>query len=54
MLRLASSWLGHLAITDVGAWRVVMLDSTVRGSDAGHLDDTQLDLLEENLRRLPV
>ncbi|SAI66346.1 cAMP phosphodiesterase [Bordetella ansorpii] len=34
-------------ITDVGAWRVVMLDSTVRGSDAGHLDDRQLDLLDQ-------
>lgn len=33
-------------ITDVGAWRIVMLDSTVPGSDAGHLDERQLALLE--------
>lgn len=39
-------------VTDVGpAWRVVMLDSTVQGSDAGHLDAAQLELLEQALAR---
>jgi len=34
-------------ITDVGAWRLVLLDSTVQGSQTGHLDATQLDLLDQ-------
>ncbi|HEY9318235.1 MAG TPA: phosphodiesterase [Achromobacter sp.] len=36
-------------VTDVGAWRVVALDTTVPGSNAGHLPDSQLDLLEAAL-----
>ena len=36
-------------VTDVGAWRVVSLDTTVPGSNAGHLPDSQLDLLEAAL-----
>ncbi len=34
---------------DSGAWRIVLLDSTVPGSDAGHLAAAQLDYLETNL-----
>ena len=40
-------------VTDVGAWRVVALDTTVPGSNAGHLPDTQLDLLEAALADAP-
>jgi Icc protein len=36
-------------ITDVGMWRVVLLDSTVPGSNAGHLGRRQLDLLDDAL-----
>ncbi|WP_459616476.1 phosphodiesterase [Bordetella sp. 2513F-2] len=36
-------------VTDVGNWRVVMLDSTVPGADAGHLGDAQLQLLDQAL-----
>lgn len=36
-------------VTDVGAWRVVTLDTTVPGSNAGHLPDSQLDMLEAAL-----
>lgn len=34
---------------DNGAWRIVLLDSTVPGSDAGHLAVAQLDHLETQL-----
>ena len=40
-------------VTDVGAWRVVTLDTTVPGSDAGHLPASQLDLLEAALAEAP-
>jgi len=40
-------------VTDVGAWRVVALDTTVPGSNAGHLPDSQLDLLEAALAEAP-
>ena len=40
-------------VTDVGAWRVVALDTTVPGSNAGHLPDNQLDLLEAALAEAP-
>ncbi|WP_370643095.1 phosphodiesterase [Bordetella sp. LUAb4] len=33
-------------VTDVGAWRVIALNSTVAGSNAGHLDRQQLELLD--------
>lgn len=33
-------------VTDIGAWRIILLDSTVPGSDAGHIDEAQFDLLE--------
>src|SRR5690606_3874539 len=32
-------------VTDIGAWRIVLLDSTVPGSNAGHISAEQLDLL---------
>ncbi|MFC4277450.1 phosphodiesterase [Achromobacter aloeverae] len=40
--------LGHWTkpVSDVGAWRVIALDSTVAGSNAGHLDRHQLELLD--------
>ena len=40
-------------VTDVGAWRVVALDTTVPGSNAGHLPASQLDLLEAALAETP-
>ena len=33
-------------ITDIGAWRIIALDSTVPGSNGGHISDEQFDLLE--------
>lgn len=36
-------------VTDLGAWRIVMLDSTIAGADAGHLDEAQLALLDRAL-----
>ncbi|CAB3662914.1 phosphodiesterase [Achromobacter pestifer] len=40
-------------VTDVGAWRIVALDTTVPGSNAGHLPDSQLDMLEAALAEAP-
>ena len=40
-------------VSDVGAWRVVTLDTTVPGSNAGHLPDEQLDMLEAALEAAP-
>lgn len=34
-------------VIDIGNWRIVMLDSLVPGSVAGHLADGQLELLDE-------
>ncbi len=34
---------------DYNTWRIVLLDSTIRGSDAGHLARGPLDLLEAQL-----
>jgi len=36
-------------VTDIGAWRIVMLDSTVRGAAHGWLDEAQLALLDQAL-----
>ncbi len=36
-------------VADVGAWRVVLLDSSIVGAVPGHLDDGQLALLERAL-----
>jgi Icc protein len=36
-------------VTDVGAWRVVLLDSRADGSNAGHLERAQLQLLDDAL-----
>lgn len=33
-------------VTDIGAWRVISLDSTIPGSNAGHICSDQFDLLE--------
>lgn len=41
-------WQAHTQpITDLGNWRVVMLDSSLPESNAGHLAEDQLDLLEQ-------
>ena len=32
-------------VVDIGAWRIIMLDSIIVGSDAGHLAQDQLSLL---------
>lgn len=41
-------WGAHTQpITDLGAWRLVMLDSVIPGSNAGHLHGSQLDLLAQ-------
>lgn len=37
-------------VTDLGKWRLVMLNSSVPGSNAGHLDSQQLDLLDQACR----
>ncbi len=37
------------AVVDIGAWRLILLDSTIPGAVPGHLDDAQLHLLEEAL-----
>nr|WP_314479278.1 3',5'-cyclic-AMP phosphodiesterase [uncultured Pseudomonas sp.] len=37
-------------VTDIGAWRIVMLDTAVPGAAHGWLHDTQLSLLEAALR----
>lgn len=34
-------------VTDIGAWRIILLDSTVPGSNAGHISEEQFDLLEQ-------
>jgi Icc protein len=36
-------------VTDVGAWRAVLLDSHVDGSNAGHLERAQFELLDDAL-----
>ncbi len=40
-------WQDHAQpVTDVGNWRIVLLDSTIESSNAGHLADDQLALLD--------
>lgn len=34
-------------VTDIGDWRLVLLDSSIAGSSAGHIGSDQLDLLRE-------
>lgn len=41
------------AITDIGGWRVTMLDSSVSGSVPGYLEDKQLQLLVQALSEAP-
>src|SRR5690625_2690223 len=36
-----------IPVIDIGTWRVVMLDSTVAGSNAGFLAAQQLEILNE-------
>ncbi|WP_232462466.1 phosphodiesterase [Bordetella genomosp. 9] len=36
-------------VTDVGAWRVILLDSRADASNAGHLERAQFDLLDDAL-----
>lgn len=40
-------------ITDVGAWRITLLDSAVPGSVPGYLQDQQLQLLAQSLSEAP-
>ncbi len=40
-------------ITDIGAWRVVTLDTTVAGSNGGHLAQSQFDLLAHAVAQAP-
>jgi Icc protein len=40
-------------VIDVGAWRVVMLDSSIPGAVPGFLADSQLELLERALSEAP-
>jgi len=41
------------SITDVGGWRVTMLDSSVPGSVPGYLQDAQLQMLARSLSEAP-
>ena len=43
----------HLRQVVRGAWQFVLLDSTVRGSTRGHLDDEELSFLEDALASHP-
>lgn len=43
----AQKWLQP--VCDLGAWRIIMLDSSVDGSVFGHLSAAQLELLEQAL-----
>jgi Icc protein len=36
-------------VTDIGAWRVILLDSRAEGSNAGHLERDQFELLDHAL-----
>ncbi len=38
-----------VAVTDLGAWRVILLDTSVEGSVPGYLRDDQLQLLDDAL-----
>lgn len=40
-------------VTDIGRWRVTMLNSEVEGCVFGHLEDDQLQLLEQSLSEAP-
>lgn len=40
-------------ITDVGEWRITLLDSSVPGSVPGYLEDQQLQLLAQSLSEAP-
>ena len=40
-------------IYDIGRWRLVLLDSTIPGSNAGHLDNSQFQLLEDAVAQAP-
>ena len=40
-------------IFDLGAWRVILLDSSIPGAVPGFLADSQLELLERALREAP-
>jgi Icc protein len=40
-------------VTDVGEWRITMLDSAVPGSVPGYLEDAQLQLLASSLSEAP-
>ncbi|WP_313514309.1 3',5'-cyclic-AMP phosphodiesterase [Pseudomonas sp.] len=37
------------AVVDIGAWRLILLDSTIPGAVPGHVGDAQLQLLAEAL-----
>lgn len=40
-------------VIDLGAWRVILLDSTIAGAVPGQMTDEQLDLLERAIKAAP-
>jgi len=40
-------------VIDLGAWRVILLDSTIPGAVPGQMNDQQLDLLERAIQSAP-
>lgn len=45
---LRQEWLSYnQSYTDIGNWRIIALDTTIKNSNNGYLDNQQLDLLEQ-------
>lgn len=40
-------------VLDIGAWRVILLDSSIPGAVPGHVASAQLDLLEQAIQAAP-
>jgi Icc protein len=41
--------LGGRKLTELGNWRILMLDSVVAGDEYGHLEQSELDYIEKNV-----